>query len=536
MAAPTGGQRPLPPPQQPTPGGRPGAQPPTGGQAPMPQPQHGGAQRPAPNGGPQQRPAGPPPQPQPPTGAQQPLSRPSGPSSGPSSPPPQGAPRAPSPNPPGPRQAQRPALPPAPEGAPQRPGPAGPPPAPGGLAPQQPPQAQALRALPPAPGTTPPPNPPTGGHPAMGRPTGGQQPLNVPTGGQRPMGGQEPPPGSPTGGQRSMGDAHQPPVGDAPHRPLQGRVLQPGASTPEAEPVADDPVFPADAGAATQSISAVVDDNATQAIPPVQDDFGGLPMFRDETRRSGATYERTAEIDLSAMDIDGEEPAGRDRGRRRSGSGSGSGKKGILLGAGFAVLLLLGGGGAFLIASGGGSADPETGSGGGAVATPDAPVDLEPGAIFPDEVEVGGVTFTRVITDDTGEDCATAAHGDYGDVLTENDCRQLIRATYVSKEGDRAVTTGVAALPAPDKADAVRQAQDLDSADWFAGLKGNDGGAERMGFAGGHASGAQWGPYLVFALAANSDGRAPEAADSDLAGLSDGFTGESLSSLSANVG
>ncbi|ASU86426.1 hypothetical protein CDO52_25065 [Nocardiopsis gilva YIM 90087] len=313
--------------------------------------------------------------------------------------------------------------------------------------------------------------------------------------------------------------------------------MQPGAPAPDADAVsvpAEDPVFPQDAGAATQNMNAVVDDNATQAIPPVDDDFGGLPMFRDETRKGGATYERTAEIDLSGMDVDGDTPS-RERGRRRGGT-NGRNKQGILLGAGFVALLLIGGGGAFLIASNSGSDGSDTGSTGGEAAAPEAPVALETGALFPEDIEIEGVKFERVITDDTGDKCETATHGGYGDVLKDNDCQQLIRATYVDADATRAITTGVAALPSPDNATAAQEAQDLGATTWFAGLKGKDDtGTERMGFAGGHASGAQWGPYLVFTLAANSDGRAPEGDDSDLADLSDGFTSNSLESLAENV-
>ncbi|CAM4398245.1 hypothetical protein GCM10009799_19280 [Nocardiopsis rhodophaea] len=363
--------------------------------------------------------------------------------------------------------------------------------------------------------------------------------MGGPTGGQQPWGGPQQFPGSGAPHHQPMDGQPRPSQATSgPHHPLQGRVLHPGAPAPDAESVpADDPVVPPDAGAATHTINSVTEDNATQAIPPVDDDFGGLPMFRDETRQGAATYERTAEIDLSGMDV-GDVPASapaRERGRRRGGK---SGRKqGILLGAGFVALLLIGGGGAFVIASRSGSGGSDTGlTGGGEAAAPDAPASLETGALFPENIEVEGVKFERVITDDTGDQCETATHGGYGDVLKDNGCQQLIRATYVDADARRAVTTGVAALPSPDNAAAAQEAQDLGTTTWFAGLKGKDDtGTERMGFAGGHASGAQWGPYLVFTLAANSDGRAPEGDDPELAELSDGFTSSSLESLAENV-
>jgi hypothetical protein len=312
-------------------------------------------------------------------------------------------------------------------------------------------------------------------------------------------------PGAPTGGQQ----------------PLQGRIVQPGTAVPDA--VEAEPVFPADAGAATQNMNAVVDDGATQAIPPVTDDFGGRQMYRDAPRRSGGDPS-TAEIDLSGLDDYDEPPS-----RRRGG---GNGKK-VLIAVGFVALLAVGGGGAFLVATGGGGS---TDAGLTAEGAPDAPVTLETGGLFPEEVEVGGAPFTLAITDDTG-DCDTAAHGDYGQALVDAQCQQIVRATYVNGDGTRAVTVGVAAMAGPEDAATAQDAQDLASGQWFAGLAGQDGsGAERMGYAAGHGTGGQWGPYLVFALAANADGRPAEGQADELADLGDGFVDAVLEPLGEQAG
>ncbi|MUL42396.1 hypothetical protein FZ103_14610 [Streptomonospora sp. PA3] len=279
----------------------------------------------------------------------------------------------------------------------------------------------------------------------------------------------------------------------------------------------EEPVFPPDAGASTQNLRAVTDDGAAQPTNRVENEFGGRPMFRDESP-AGPTGSTTAEIDLSEIDDD-------------YGGGGRPFPKMLLLVAGFVAILLIGGGGAFLIATSGASdADLAAGE------APETPVALETGDLFPDSIDVAGRSYTLSTTDDTDE-CQTAAHGGYGGVLTENNCQQIVRATYVNEESSTAVTVGIAAMGSPEEAQAAERAQDLGSAKWFAGLQGEDGsGAERMDVAGGHGSGARWGPYLVFSLAAASDGRVNDSRTEELAEISEGFLDLPLNSLGEIVG
>ncbi|TDQ51447.1 hypothetical protein [Actinorugispora endophytica] len=316
--------------------------------------------------------------------------------------------------------------------------------------------------------------------------------------------------------------------------------MPPGGPAPGADdatqfvpPVPDD--------AATQAIPPVREEpvGATQAIPPVYDDmFGGRPMFRDEVPPQRADSDSTAEIDLSGYDEydRGQRPGRGGGGGNRSGGSRGRGGRDsriLLMGAGFAALLVLGGGGAFLLATGGG---PDSGSGEYDVSlVSDESTDpdtLKTGEIFALEtIEAGGETFTLLQTDDT-EKCETTAHGDYGQVLTENDCRQVVRATYVNEDKTHAVTIGVAAMADSVGAQAATESQDLENTQWFAGLPGQDGsGAERLGIAGGHASGATWGRYMVFSLAATTDGRTPSGDRPELAEISELFIDVALAPL-----
>lgn len=269
--------------------------------------------------------------------------------------------------------------------------------------------------------------------------------------------------------------------------------------------------------------------DATQAIPPVYDDmFGGRPMYRDELPAESEESDSTAEIDLSTYDDYSPSRRGR---RGRSGRDS----RILLMGAGFAALLVLGGAGAFLLSTNS-RADPDTASAEfDAAKVSDESTDpgaLKAGELFALEtVEVGGHTFTLLQTDDT-EKCQTTTHGDYGQVLVDNGCRQVVRATYVNEEQTHAVTVGVAAMADSVGAAAAAENHDLEGTQWFAGLPSKSGsGAERLGIAGGHASGATWGRYLVFSLAANADGRTPEGDQPDLEEISQHFVDVALGPL-----
>ncbi|WP_017603909.1 hypothetical protein [Nocardiopsis alkaliphila] len=254
---------------------------------------------------------------------------------------------------------------------------------------------------------------------------------------------------------------------------------------------------------ATQNLNAVPGTGA-----------GARPLYRDEVPEDAGAD--TAQFDVQSYDD-------YDDGYDDRATGA-SKKRNVLLGAGFAALLLVVGGGVFLFASGG------LGSGGGAEAVTVADESEDPGALspeslFPEEVEIEGQgTFTRVAVDDT-EDCASGTHGDYGQALTDGECRQLVRASYLSEDQNHAVTVGVAAMPGDTEAEEAMSAQDLVASHWFAGLPGEEGSpAERLGYSGGHGSSGQWGRYLLFALSANSDGSGEEESQAtELRDIGEGF-------------
>lgn len=255
---------------------------------------------------------------------------------------------------------------------------------------------------------------------------------------------------------------------------------------------------------------------ATQNLNAVPSGHGDdRPLYRDEVPEDAGAD--TAQFDVQDMDDHDDHD---DYGDHHDPSAK---KRKVLMVAAFVVLLLIAGGGTFLFARG----VPFGGTEAATVADEDAdPGALEPDTLFPEtlRIEDHEGEFTRVATDD-GEDCAAGAHGDYGQVLADNDCRQLVRASYLSEDENHAVTIGVAAMPTMAEAETVREAQDLVASEWFAGLAGEEGTpAERLGYSGGHGISGHWGRYVLFSLATNSDGTPEDGEEEGSENDADGAT------------
>ncbi|WP_436761206.1 hypothetical protein [Streptosporangium sp. V21-05] len=142
---------------------------------------------------------------------------------------------------------------------------------------------------------------------------------------------------------------------------------------------------------------------------------------------------------------------------------------------------------------------------------------------FGKKVSVAGTTFTRVKTDVT-EQCQKAASGRFAGTLRTQECRRVLRATYVDSKRRYAVTTGIAVLPTRESAVAADKAKNLGSNLWFRGLPSAAGtGGERVHIAGGYAAGMVWGRYIVFSYATFSDGHTPTAKEKGLGKVSGAF-------------
>ncbi|WP_329426071.1 hypothetical protein OG339_38135 [Streptosporangium sp. NBC_01495] len=142
---------------------------------------------------------------------------------------------------------------------------------------------------------------------------------------------------------------------------------------------------------------------------------------------------------------------------------------------------------------------------------------------FGKKVSVAGTTFRRVKTNVT-EQCQKAASGRFAGTLRSQECRRVLRATYVDSKRKYAVTTGIAVLPTRESAVAADKAKNLDSNLWFRGLPSAAGtGGERVHIAGGYAAGMVWGRYIVFSYATFSDGHTPTAKEKSLGKVSGAF-------------
>ncbi|MBB2909463.1 hypothetical protein FHS43_000709 [Streptosporangium becharense] len=156
-------------------------------------------------------------------------------------------------------------------------------------------------------------------------------------------------------------------------------------------------------------------------------------------------------------------------------------------------------------------------------------------AAFEKKVTVAGTTFTRVKTDVT-EQCHRAAADAFAIALRGNDCRRVLRATYVDRKKQYAVTTGIAVLPTRESAITVDKEKNLDGNVWFRGLPAKAGsGADRVHIAGGYAAGMVWGRYIVFSYATFSDGRTPTEKEKDLGRISGAFRDQTAKAVERRV-
>ncbi|WP_061295259.1 hypothetical protein [Herbidospora cretacea] len=151
------------------------------------------------------------------------------------------------------------------------------------------------------------------------------------------------------------------------------------------------------------------------------------------------------------------------------------------------------------------------------------------------KVTVNGRTYKRVKVNIT-DDCAAAAAGAFAKSLSDNDCRRVLRATYVDGKKQYAVTTGIAVLPTKEAALTVDQTKNLGSNLWFRGLNGDaESGADRVAISGGYAAGMVWGRYIVFSYATYADGHTPGEKEKDLGPVSGGFRDQTAEIIEKRV-
>lgn len=216
-----------------------------------------------------------------------------------------------------------------------------------------------------------------------------------------------------------------------------------------------------------------------------------------------------------------------------AGSGSGGRRRSILLGAGSAVAVAALGAAAFVALSGGGDTDAGIASGltkrpatAAAGQTPPAPTDaptpsgsptadagggspiddaktdprsLAMGEVFPDTtISVSGRSWKQDRAS-VNHNCSLTARGAMAIALRRHKCGSVVRATYVTRGQEYAVTAGVAVLPTKADALAVSKAGDPRRYEWFRGLEGKV--AADVDQVGGYAASTVRGRYVIYSYA-----------------------------------
>lgn len=140
---------------------------------------------------------------------------------------------------------------------------------------------------------------------------------------------------------------------------------------------------------------------------------------------------------------------------------------------------------------------------------------------FPDRrIALAGRAYRRVAWH-LDRNCARAANGDLGAALKKAGCSRVLRATFVDGSKTYAVTTGIVVLPTDDARKKAVKAIDIGHGVWFRPLAARSGtGAEKIEESSGLGTRVEIGRYIVFALAAYSDGHNPSGADKRLTRLS----------------
>ncbi|MGI5206610.1 hypothetical protein ACQEU6_34190 [Spirillospora sp. CA-108201] len=154
-------------------------------------------------------------------------------------------------------------------------------------------------------------------------------------------------------------------------------------------------------------------------------------------------------------------------------------------------------------------------------ATPTAPVD-----ITNEKTDTADLTFRDVFPTETirfgdrtylrdrwslNRDVTYAARGSMLAALRKEQCRKIVRATYIDPESKLAVTSGIAVLPTKAAATAVSKAGDPARYEWFRGMAGKR--SPDIDQAGGYAAATVRGRYVAYAYVQWANGKKAKPGD-----------------------
>ncbi|MGP4024701.1 hypothetical protein [Actinomadura sp. 3N407] len=131
--------------------------------------------------------------------------------------------------------------------------------------------------------------------------------------------------------------------------------------------------------------------------------------------------------------------------------------------------------------------------------------------VFPTGVvKLGGRTFT-LDRWSLNRDVSYAARGSMLQVLQQEKCRKIIRATFIDRSRSLAVTSGIAVMPTKESALRVSQAGDPAKYEWFRGMGGKH--TPDLDRAGGYAAATIRGRYVAYAYVQWANGKNAQPGD-----------------------
>ncbi|MGI5165292.1 hypothetical protein ACQEU3_13115 [Spirillospora sp. CA-253888] len=175
---------------------------------------------------------------------------------------------------------------------------------------------------------------------------------------------------------------------------------------------------------------------------------------------------------------------------------------------------------------------------------PQAPVDItneksdpRPLALteaFPQEkVTVGGRPYVRDRAS-VNHRCSLAARGEMAQALTRENCRSVVRVTYLDGEKSLAVTTGIAVMPNRPVAVRVSKVGDPAAYEWFRGMAGKN--SQQIDQAGGYALSTVRGRYIIYAYAQYANGKKARTGDTTLRDAARQLLDQSVRPIEARAG
>ncbi|MFV2173908.1 hypothetical protein ACFHW3_12410, partial [Actinomadura sp. LOL_011] len=139
------------------------------------------------------------------------------------------------------------------------------------------------------------------------------------------------------------------------------------------------------------------------------------------------------------------------------------------------------------------------------------PAQLEFSEVFPNPtISLGGHAY-RLDRRSINRDLKYAANGAMLQALQRQQCRKIVRATYLDARRSIAVTSGIAVMPTKNAAVTVSRAGDPARYQWFRGMAGEH--TADIDRAGGYAAATVRGRYVVYAYVQRSDGKPVQPGD-----------------------